>query len=87
MNYYFYSEKSGIKGLLNYKRMKIYLFDSRQQAVEYAVEKYSVTKENPVGYIYSCAAVGMKQGENLNSGYKSDVPVQVTGCVPVENLL
>ncbi len=81
MIYYFYSENGGLKGLLNYKRMKISLFETRGQAVEYACGKQG---EKPVGYIYSCTQLG---GRYFNNAYKSEHPLQITGCEKLEDLL
>lgn len=84
MNYYFYSEKQGLIGLINHRLVKDILFDSKEKAVEYAFEKMKIPKESPAGYIYKCRQKG---GEYFNNAYKTEHPVEIIGCEKLENLL
>lgn len=72
MIYYFYSEKENMKGLLAYNLYKRILCDTPQKAA----------KGKSKGFIYSCVQAG---GKNINGGYKSNNPLQITGCTPVSD--
>ena len=84
MIYYFFSEKQGLKGFINHRLVKDILCDRKEKAVEYALKNNPGLKEKPVGYIYSCRQVS---GEYLNGAYKTQHPVQITGCEKLEDLL
>ena len=80
MIYYFYSEKAGLKGLVNHRFVKESLYTEKEKAVEYGLKKYG----KPVGYIYKCTQLG---GRYFNNAYKTEHPVQITGCEKMEDLI
>ena len=80
MIYYFYSEKQGLKGLINHRFVKDILYTEKEKAVEFALKN----NEKPVGYIYKCRQLG---GRYFNSAYKTEHPVEITGCEKLEDLL
>ncbi len=84
MIYYFYSEKKGLKGVLNQRLIKRELKMSKKRAVEYAVSKMGLDRENPTGFIY--IAKPELQKENPDGGYKVLPPVQIIGCIPVREI-
>jgi len=87
MTYYFYSAEAGLKGMINYKRIKAMLADTQAKAVTAAEERYKVSRQNPVGFIYSCRVMDINNaGRSINNAYKSDKPVVITGCEYLENI-
>lgn len=80
MIYYFYSEKAGLKGLINYRLVKDSLYTEKEKAVEYGLKKQGKS----VGYIYKCTQLG---GRYFNNAYKTEHPVQITGCEKLEDLV
>ncbi len=87
MAYYFYSGEIGLKGAVNYKRIKALLADTQEKAIKLAEAKYGVSRENPVGFIYSCRVMDINNaGRSINNAYKSDKPVVITGCEYLEDI-
>ncbi|MBR5521318.1 MAG: hypothetical protein IKU54_04905 [Oscillospiraceae bacterium] len=87
MEYYFYSSEIGLRGAVNYKRIKASLADTKEKAVELAQRNNGVSQDNPVGFIYSCRVMDINRpGQSINNAYKSDLPVVITGCEYLENI-
>ena len=86
-NWYFYSDEIGLKGLVNYKRIKAVLADTKEKAVSLAERKYKVNRENPVGFIYTCRVMEINSPvQSINNAYKSERPVVITGCEYLEDI-
>ena len=87
MTWYFYSGEIGLKGAVNYKRIKAMLADSKEKAVAVAERRGDVNRDMPVGFIYSCRVMDINnRGQSINNAYKSDRPVIITGCEYVEDI-
>ncbi len=87
MTYYFYSAEAGLKGMINYKRIKAMLAETQAKAVIVAETRYKVSRDNPVGFIYSCRIVDVNTTQqSINNAYKSDKPVVITGCEYLEDI-
>ncbi|MBQ8603414.1 MAG: hypothetical protein IJ410_01030 [Oscillospiraceae bacterium] len=87
MIYYFYSRDIGLKGAVNYKRIKALLADTREKAVKLAEVKYGISRDKPVGFVYSCRVMNITNGgASINNAYKSEMPVVITGCEYVEDI-
>ncbi len=87
MEYYFYSKEKNLKGFINTKLYSSILKENLEQALKYRLEKYGVSEDNPVGFIYKCKAVTtVKQKENINGAYKSLPPLQITGYTSLKDI-
>ena len=87
MNYYFYSREIGLKGAMNYKRVKAMLAQTKEKAVQLAESRMGVDRENPVGFIYSCRVMNINNGgASINNAYKSEMPLVITGCEYLEDI-
>ena len=72
---------------MNFRLLKRDLYTDKSRCVARAVRSYGISRENPVGFIYSCRKMNnIKTGENLNHGYKSETPVWITGCEYVADI-
>lgn len=81
MEYYFYSTNAKLRGMMNFKMLKPDLHTDKFDALKAAECFHGVSRENPVGFIYSCRRISnISFGENLNHGYKSETPVWINGC-------
>ena len=79
MIYYFYSIQKGLIGLINYKLVQNSLKTDKIKLIE-ELKKQGKTQ----GYVYSCR---QKDGQFFNNAYKSQHPVEITGCEKLEDLL
>ncbi len=87
MEYYFYSKEKNLKGLINTRYYRGVLKQTKEEAVKIREEKYGVSAENLMGFIYRCAAVTyVKEKENINCGYKSMPPLQIIGYTEIKDI-